>query len=273
MIEQLEKLEQLRKKAANYRNTGWVIIAIFFFLSFIPFSIFIGLICGGIFFGRSTVLFKQYSQGIKELWSRDVFAEYFDEFSFSEKQGLLKSEIDPSGLIANGVDYGSEDLLTAKHKGLSFRQADMKIKRRKRSASQPSFNGQWVIIDLPKHVAGRVRIRPKVGYHFYEELEKENKEGLVQLDHKEFNELFVVDTMDEHEAYYFLTPHLMDKMLHAREGAQSHYYSLVGNQLHIAIYSTKDLYEPPRNRPVSGDYFDTIRNDIEFILGIIEELV
>jgi len=273
MIEQLEKLEQMRRKAVKLRNTGWVVVAIFFFLSFLPFSIFIGLLFGGVFLGRSAVLFKQYSQGIKELWSRDVFAEYFDEFKFSEKQGLLKNEIDKAQLISHGVDYASEDLLIAKHKGISFRQADVKIKRKKRTASQPSFNGQWVIIDLPKQISGRVRIRPKVGHQFYENLEKGKKGGQIELDYREFNEVFVVDALDEHEAYYFLTPHLMEKMLHVRLGAQSHYYSLVGNQLHIAIYSTKDLYEPPRNRPVSGDYFDTIRNDIEFILGIIEELI
>ena len=97
----------------------------------------------------------------------------------------------------------------------------------------------------------------------------------VEMESADFNSRFRVYAKNEHEAFYLITPQLMERLqqLADRKGGKL-FFCFVKNQLHIAIQSNKDSLEAPSvfKRLDEAQIAQKLRDEIEGITQFIDAL-
>jgi len=142
------------------------------------------------------------------------------------------------------------------------------------------FKGLFFVADFNKHFRTATVVLPDVAEKALgwlgQKLQDLNftRPDLVKLEDPEFEREFVVYGEDQVEARYVLSTSLMRRILEFRRKADRRVYlSFVGSRVHVAIPSTRDMFEPRLMRTVLD--FDTAAQylrDLQFALGIVEDL-
>ena len=85
----------------------------------------------------------------------------------------------------------------------------------------------------------------------------------------EFNELFGVYTTNEHDAFYLLTPHFMEKIIELERKFEGRLtVGFINSQIHVLIYNNENALEPPVMNPITeGD-----ARSIEYQANVIKEI-
>jgi hypothetical protein len=97
---------------------------------------------------------------------------------------------------------------------------------------------------------------------------------LVELEDAEFEQQFVVQSSDQVEARYILTPSLMEKMLalRTRFSAQVE-FSFVRSRMFIAVPTTENFFEPELHKTLyDNQYLRNYVDQIQLCLGVVEDL-
>ena len=98
---------------------------------------------------------------------------------------------------------------------------------------------------------------------------------LVEMESADFNSRFQVYAKNEHEAFYLITPQLMERLQQlADRKSGKMFLCFVKNQLHIAIQSNEDSLEAPSIfKPLDEEKTtQKLREEIEVITQFIDEL-
>lgn len=92
----------------------------------------------------------------------------------------------------------------------------------------------------------------------------------IKFDDHEFNDRFHAFSDNEHQAFYIMTPHYMER-IKALETHLGYPITLViqDEKLYLSVFSQTDSFEP---RSRKQDYLKVVRQDIDVINTIIEEL-
>lgn len=101
------------------------------------------------------------------------------------------------------------------------------------------FKGQWLTCDFGKELAGQVYIS---------EWTKKNRKSMksnVTMDNEQFSKRFCVRTDNPEDAYYILTPHMMEYIITmADKSGGTVYLSFLRNgKMNIAIQTGRDFFE------------------------------
>ena len=142
------------------------------------------------------------------------------------------------------------------------------------------FRGLFFVADFNKHFRTVTVVLPDVAEKALgwlgQKLQDLNftRPDLVKLEDPEFEREFVVYGEDQVEARYDLSTSLMRRILEFRRRADRRVYlSFVGSRVHVAIPSTRDMFEPRLLRTVL-DFESAAQylRDLQFALGIVEDL-
>lgn len=218
----------------------------------------------------------EYRIAVKEYFLQEVLEKYYTDVTFNPGSGIPAEQINRGKIIDVGKYFSSNDYMQATYKGIFIQQSDISISVRTSDKKKEVFKGQWIIANLPKNIDGFLRI-----------YEKKNKRNIallndrdigkikhISLENEEFNSTFMVEGTNDIEGYYFLTPHLMEKIIKINEntlnGAIIAYYN---QQLHIGLNSMLDLYEPNYREPLTLSYFNKIENEITRVTAILDEFI
>ena len=101
------------------------------------------------------------------------------------------------------------------------------------------FKGQWLTCDFGKELAGEVYISERT---------KKTRKSLksdVSMDNEQFAKRFCVRANDPQEAYYILTPHMMEYITSmADKSGGTVYLSFLRNgKMHVAVQTGHDFFE------------------------------
>ena len=101
------------------------------------------------------------------------------------------------------------------------------------------FKGQWLTCDFGKELAGEVYISERT---------KKTRKSLksdVTMDNEQFAKRFCVRANDPQEAYYILTPHMMEYITSmADKSGGTVYLSFLRNgKMHVAVQTGHDFFE------------------------------
>lgn len=143
------------------------------------------------------------------------------------------------------------------------------------------FRGLFLVAEFNKHFKSRTVVLPDLAEKTFGNLiggwlqsKNISRDNVIQLDDPEFEKRFVVYGNDPIEARYILTHSMMQRIM---EFQKKVYYplfiSFVHNQIHIAIGTQKDIFEPSIFTSLLDykqvmEYVNTLNNTI----GLIEEL-
>ncbi len=284
IIVSIEELEKLRKKTANLFRCGIIVsfiaAAILFYIkrdtSYIFFGLFIGI--------ALTIILvqipqKKFRTAFKEYFVLNYLKTIFTDLIYKPEYGLDSSIIENTNMIDMGDRYSSEDYMSGKYKGINVVQADVHIEEidndDEGSSSFTLFKGRWMIFEFNKTFKSNLQIYQKgiKSYNLNHSLSKKyyNK---VTLEDQEFNNIFTVYAQNEHEAFYILTPHFMERMKNISNNVRgSLLFCFINNKLHIGLYDNNDSFEWNIFKKLDENNLkNTIISDIKAITDFVDEL-
>jgi hypothetical protein len=222
---------------------------------------------------------QYYRRKFKEVFIRDLFKKEFNENVYINWDGMDLLEIEDAFVIPVGNSNRSDDEIIFDYKGVKIRRSDVLTEKVVNTGKTRStvrlFKGQYMIFSFPKEIKGFTVIKDnewldsKPGGILSGAPDTER----VKMESVEFNEQFAVFSNDPQEAFYLLTPQLMEILLDFRKtyGVEV-YFGFVRNEFHVAINSDENLFEPALLKPVTKVSVDIYNNDIARMKRIVEQL-
>ncbi|SFB75387.1 Protein of unknown function [Flagellimonas taeanensis] len=143
-----------------------------------------------------------------------------------------------------------------------------------------SFMGMYAIIDFNKKINGSTIVLPdklekKIGYlaKIVQSL-KLNRKQLINLEHPEFENEFVVYGTDQVEARYILSTAFMERITFLkRKMDRPIMLSFHGDKLYMAIQHPDGFFSLPQGKDlIRSNAFESFAENISNVLGIVEDL-
>ena len=287
----LEQLEEMRLKIKSKLTT---IIAIAILAGIIivltgaePFLLII-VVMGAIILGV-LLTHKQrieYTLAFKKFFVNTSLQSIFTDLKYSPEKGIARDVIASTKMMYMGDVYHSNDFISGKYKDIRFIQSDVHIEdERTRTDSNGNtetyyvtlFMGRWMIFEFNKPFKANIQVCQKGfgnnrvgGGLFSNDIYHE-----VKLESLEFNKCFKTYAQSEHEAFYILTPSLMEKIMKLDQLNDGKLLlCFVDNKLHVGLYDGKDSFEhAPIFSAINPEQIKTnIATDISKITMFIDEL-
>jgi len=281
---QNNEIEQLRKKAF-FSLIITVILGVVFVLGMFTFMPVIWVILF-VVFGVDLFIFSKtitdYKTKVKNMIVSDMLKKEFENISYNAKEGFSREFIADTELVSMGNIYSSNDLISGSYRNVAFKQADVHIQQHtqsgKTSTTVTLFKGRWLIYTFNKRFTGFLQIRSNENHLFGNSkplrwFSDRQNTSRIKLENETFNQRFNIYASDEHEAYYILTPHFMEKLIKLDDSLEGNLVvGFIDNEVHIALYNNKDAFEPSIFRPIDDEYYQEVQDDIELIKLIVDDL-
>lgn len=212
---------------------------------------------------------------------RGVLEEVFD-----------RVEYDPFGRLSDGLVNGAgmvfpfsfdrvrgSDRVRAAYRGLNLELGDVSLYRvtdsynDERSEWEESeekvFQGQWLVCDFGKALSGEVRLSENT-----KALRRQHRNDRIELENPAFNDRFIVTAENAQEAYYVLTPHMMDYILASagKSGGEVYMAFLRGGKLHIAVKTGRDFFELGKSRADMASLRQKFLGELRWFTDLIDTL-
>lgn len=292
-MELQEEYQELEKKRIKLKNlhliTGFILVFIILFILFIlrnPFITFFILVIGLML--RAFIISKperEYSLKYKDFFVKQSLSSIFTNLSYEPEKGIGKSLISSTNMMYMGDRYSSNDLISGQYKDTSFVQADVHIEEEHQYTDSDGhthteyvtiFRGRWMLFEFNKTFKANLQVCQKgFGNNKIGGFLSKNRLQKVELESQEFNKRFNVYATEPIDAFYVLTPKMMERVINLDEkNSGKILLCFVNNCLHVGLYDNKDSFEhgsiykkinPEKEK-------QTISNDIEKITMFIDEL-
>ena len=274
-------LEKLRKKAIKFALAG-IVLCILVDLLVVLFTKDLNYVVPIFFIGMLMVTFfnkpyRDFKSNFKEVFVVKALESVFFDFEYEQNKGIDKSAIKSTNMMQLGDRYSSKNLIRGKYKGVYLEQSDIHIEQCYETKDGPEwetlFKGRWMIFDFNKNFKANVlvkqsKFRNSKGHGVFSNLHK------IVTEDESFNKQFRVYTPDDHEAFYILTPSLMEKIKDVANGIDgSLIFCFVDNKLHVGINNHKESFNHSILKRVDASKVERkIGSDIKLITDFVDKL-
>ena len=288
----MEELEALRQKLRATITTSTIVsvficIMVFIFIPNITVIIFLAVIALIVSSIPVSNVKKKYRMVYKNNYVSHILEDIFDNVTYLPNHGIPKSELQATSMLYTGDRYSSEDYVSATYKDVRFEQSDVHIEEEHESTDSKGhthryyvtvFKGRWLIFDFNKTFKANIMVAEK-GFgitkvkRFFGR--KDSLFKKVDMESAEFNKKFNVYAQNEHEAFYIITPSLMERLSYLEIlNSGKIAFCFHQNKLYVGIDNRKDSFEP-------GSVFkeidevaikQTITDEIEIITQFVDQL-
>lgn len=253
---------------------------------FIIFIIFIEIIFGiammiiikNIINGKDIKIFnKEY----KNIYVLNFLKQNFENIIYKPEEGISKKEIKKYNTLNLGDKFTSNDYICGTYKNVKFEQSDIHIQEKYEEEDKDGnkiitwetiFEGRYMIFDFNKNFKSNVQV---ISNDFIKRSLphiKNNKK--VKLEDIEFNKMFKIYSETEHDAFYILTPHFMEKIKKLYKELDAPIkLTFMENKLHVAVNNGEDSFEYNVLNPINEEEIEQdIIKDIKLITDFVNEL-
>lgn len=244
-----------------------------FVVIFIP-----GVILGGI----GAIVMNKGEKAMKEITSsrivQEALEEVFDHVDYQPFSHLSSSCVYSADLGFRFDEVSGSDYVKAEYKGLPIEMSDLQLEtvdtirdeetNTDREVRNTVFHGMWLVCDFGKELSANLQIRERGTWS------KLLGRGGIQLENQAFNRRFLVTSENEHEAFYILTPHMMEYilgMVDKANGSTSLSFIREG-KMHVAIASGRDAFEVGKGRVNAAELRRKFVGEIRYVTDLIDEL-
>ena len=284
-----EQLENLRKKARNIYLYGYLItLIICIILGLYTKSIFptfivlmIGIVLTTLFAVKPT---DAFTKAYKELFVLKSLQSIFTDLVYEPEKGIDESVIRDTKMLYMGDSFDSNDYISGKYKDINVVASDIHIQEREeRKDSEGTtetywvtiFLGRWMIFDFNKTFKANIEICEK-GFQnaTISNWGQKTKYKKVSMEDEEFNKRFKVYAQNEHEAFYIITPSLMEKLKTISNKTNGNLlFCFVDNKLHVGLANNKDSFEHSIFTKIDEEkIIKEVTNEIKIITDFVDDL-
>ena len=229
---------------------------------------------------NSTKANKQYRSYYKTHYIDAMIKSVIPSGQYQPDQGFPSAMISSTGLIMMGNIYNSEDLITGVYNNVAFQRADVLIQDETtdsegHSTTTTYFRGRWMVFESNKYFQADLQILQK-GFGYAQKrtgifTRKTDRRHAIETEDMAFNKEFKCFCQNDQEAFYLLTPILMQGLMKlAAESDGKIMVGFVNNVIHVAIKSNKDSLEPPVFRRISDKDILEIQREIHAVTSFVE---
>ena len=222
-----------------------------------------------------------FDKNFKNIFVKKALEDNFENITYNPDKGFDEEFIDEIGMLDTADSYHSNDLITGEYKGIKFECSDIHIQEEHKSTDSDGnttttwvtiFEGKLMIFEFNKKFKADLQVSS--ASFSAEDLPWGKKFSRVEMEDVEFNKNFSVYAESEHEAFYILTPHFMEKLKEIEEKINAAImFCFVDNKLHIALDNNKDSFECNVFKPINEkEIEEEIIKDIKEITNFVEAL-
>lgn len=290
-FEQLDEMRQkLKKKYTIFIIIGVIVSLIGLIISLAmempPIFLFVGAVLT--FIIAMICCHKQareYSLAFKNYFVKSSLEKIFTNLRYQPESGIPRATIASTNMMFMGDRYSSNDLVTGRYKDIGFTQSDVHIEEERETRDSDGntrtyyvtiFKGRWMIFDFNKTFKADVQVSQKgFGNNKVNTWFSNTKFEKVEMESQDFNKNFNVYAQQPLDAFYILTPKIMEKVKNLDEKNEGKLLlCFIDNKLHVGIYNHEDSFE-------HGSVFkqideektrNNISTDIQKITMFVDEL-
>ena len=224
---------------------------------------------------------RLFNKEFKNIFVFTALKSTFQNVKYSPDKGFSESFVDEIGMINTSDRFNSNDYISGTYKGIKFEQSDMHIEEEHETTDSEGnktttwitiFRGRLMIFDFNKSFKSNIRVSTK--YFRADKLPWSKKFSKIKMEDVEFNKLFSIYSQSEHEAFYILTPHFMEKIKTLTNNLNCGImYAFIDNKLYIAIDNNTDSFEYNVFKVIDEQKInEDLSKDIRLITKFVEEL-
>jgi len=285
----IEEVELLRKKAKKnaligiFSSIGLAVLVslitkgpfLFFFI------IIIGIVITSIVNKKPT---REFTMAFKEVFVKKSLETVFTDLVYEPEKGLNSAIIANTRMMNMGDRYTSNDFISGRYKNINIIQADVHIEEEHQTTDSDGhttttwvtiFRGRWMVFDFNKTFKANIQVSQKgFGNSRISNWGAQVKYKKVMMEDQAFNNNFRTYAQDEHEAFYILTPSLMEKIKNLTNNISGKLlFCFVDNKLHIGLQNGKDSFEHSIYKQIDEEKVtNEIQKDIKLITNFVDEL-
>ncbi|AIO19455.1 hypothetical protein KQ51_01579 [Candidatus Izimaplasma bacterium HR1] len=276
----MEEMNKRKEKWDFYRSVGWVLtvvggiaaygggkggafgVAIVGIIMFVP---------GAIILYYSKKKVREISNEFKTTYVKKEIEKRIPNSIFRINEGISSDVVSSSHLVKLHDRYTTEDLLIGKIENVDFRCADVHVvdiqSSGKSTRRVTTFQGRFYEFEFYKQFKSNVFLLQPGQYRPFSSFTK------VKLESMKFNSEFKVYTDNEHDVFYLLTPHLMEKLLVLDRKYQDKIgFSFRNSKLYIAIDNRIDTFDVMHMGDITQKHINDAIKEIENIMEFVEFL-
>ena len=271
----LKKYRMRSKPAETFCTACVIVMIILIFLGKFKFvfPMIIPIIIGVLIMVKSEIK-------IKDMISEDIVSavvnEVLDNAVYAAPYRLTDEIIVLSHMVLP-LPYekiSGSDFIYGEYKGLLLRMSDIYLSRTVEDSDgseteQTVFKGQWLECDFGKELSGEVHVS-QITKGMPDNIKKQR----IRMENEQFNDKFIVTANDPEEAFYILTPHMMEYILNLEKKNKGIIYMsfLRDGKFHFAVDSGEDFFELGKNKPDPEILRQVFLDQLRWYTGIIDEL-
>lgn len=225
--------------------------------------------------------FADFESAYKRKFVLSAFCEIFDDVSYRPLYGIPEDDFRNLGMIKMGNSYSSDDYIRATYKGVDFEYADVRVSYDHKDdgdmRTEKLFWGSWMTFEFNKDFVRNVQVVEK-GFNNAKHNrfigKSEDLYEKIDTEDVDFNSKFGVFAQSEHDAFYILTPHMMETIKSVAESTSGKMiFCFVDNKLHVGICTGKDSFGPDFSGKLNADQIrDGVFRDIKPVTTLVDEL-
>lgn len=172
--------------------------------------------------GSQKKMLEEFKRLYKETFLSNVFEEFFDNVDYRWNIGMSRQKFMEAEFYSEYKlsEFHSEDLLRGTYKGIHFEQSDAVLRTKRDDTTITLFSGRMIMIDYPLKSVQSVKLIPKVNKELDVDIQlfpDVSRAGTIHhpvvMENVEFNSTYMVDAVDSHDAFYILTPQVMEQIV------------------------------------------------------------
>ena len=224
---------------------------------------------------------KKFNKEYKNVYVLNFLKQNFEDITYKPEEGINKKEIKKYNTLNLGDRFTSNDYIYGTYKNVKFEQSDIHIQKKYEEEDKDGnkiitwetiFEGRYMIFDFNKNFKANVQV---ISNNFTKSSlphSKNNKK--VKLEDIEFNKMFKIYSEIEHDAFYILTPHFMEKIKKLYKELDAPIkLTFMENKLHVAVNNGEDSFEYNVLNPINEKEIEQdIIKDIKLITDFVNEL-
>lgn len=208
----------------------------------------------------------EVQKGIEDAIILPALNAVLENARYNKRERIALAAIRESEMFPLAFDSSNgSDLIQGVYKGLNIEMSDIRLfqteeiwdreKEEYTTRSKQVFCGLWMICDFGKELSADVKLMERRGIAGFlaDKITKKSKlfENIgsevsdVETENDTFNKKFVIRSDNAHDAYYVLTPHMMEFIIRMDERANGDTYMRFarGGKVHIAVNSGRDAFQ------------------------------
>lgn len=219
---------------------------------------------------------KEFKQIYKDTFVVGAIREILGNVTYNPMFGFSEYDVAKTGIVQMGNRFSSEDYIEGYWDGVHFRQSDVVVKRvtgsGKNKHTYVHFSGRLFEFDCP--LDGNVSTLLFSKNYEYPGHGLGLRYEKIKMENEAFNKRFKIKAARDIDAFYVLTPQMMECIDNILMKAKSVGLHFANNKLYLGINSGgKGAFDARMNRPlVYADEIAKIKADTQVIIDIVRTL-